>query len=93
VKLAQILARAGLHLGSTTIRRMQRDTQWPEPRKAVQPAPRIVTARKPNHLWHVDLRPCPLHSASGSLGFPSPCPKSGHFAGGLRLPSTTSLDG
>src|SRR2546425_12606095 len=64
VKLAQILARAGLHLGPTTIRRMQVHTGWPEPRKVRQTAPRIVTARKPNHLWHVDLTTVPT-----ALGF------------------------
>src|SRR3989442_1420672 len=53
VKIAQILARAGLHLGPTTVRRMQVHTGWPEPRQVRQTAPRIVTARKPNHLWHV----------------------------------------
>src|SRR6266571_5341168 len=64
VKIAQILARAGLHLGPTTIRRMQRDTRWPEPRKILQPTPRIVTARHPNRLWHVDLTTVPT-----ALGF------------------------
>jgi transposase-like protein len=64
VKLAQILARAGLHLGSTTVRRMQRDARWPEPRRVPQPAPRVVSARKPNHLWHVDLTTVPT-----ALGF------------------------
>ena len=90
VKTAQILARAGLHLGPTTIRRMQRDTRWPEPRKVLQPAPRIVTARKPNHLWHVDLTTIPTALGSGPRGFRSPCRRPGHFAGGSRLSSTTS---
>src|SRR6266571_507611 len=64
VKMAQILARAGLHLGPTTVRRMQRNTRWPEPRRVLQPTPRIVTARQPNHLWHVDLTTIPT-----ALGF------------------------
>ena len=64
VKIAQILARAGLHLGPTTVRRMQRNAWWPEPRKILQQDPRIVTARKPNHLWHVDLTTVPT-----ALGF------------------------
>src|SRR5438093_12762963 len=64
VKSAQILARAGLHLGPTTIRRMQRDTRWPEPRPSHQASPRGVTARRPNHLWHVDLTAVPT-----ALGF------------------------
>jgi len=64
VKSAQILARAGLHLGPTTIRRMQRDTRWPEPQPSRQASPRGVTARRPNHLWHVDLTTVPT-----ALGF------------------------
>jgi len=64
VKTAQILTRAGLHLGPTTVRRMQWVTRWPEPRRAAQPTPRIVPARKPNHLWHVDLTTVPT-----ALGF------------------------
>jgi putative transposase len=63
VKIAQILARAGLHLAPTTVRRMLRDKGWPEPRAAVG-APRLVTARHPNHLWHVDLTTVPT-----ALGF------------------------
>jgi len=64
VKIAQILARTGLHLGPTTIRRMQVQMGWPEPRKAPQTVPRTVTARTPNHLWHVDLTTVPT-----ALGF------------------------
>src|SRR5712692_5412464 len=59
VKIAQILARAGLHLGPTTVRRMLSDTRWPSPRHAPKVIPRIVTARQPNHLWHVDLTTVP----------------------------------
>src|SRR5438093_8330032 len=39
VKITQILARAGLHLGLTTVRRMLGDTRHPESRKASQPVP------------------------------------------------------
>jgi len=53
-KIGQILARAGLHLGPTTVRRMLSDTRWPTPRHAPKVDPRGVTARQPNHLWHVD---------------------------------------
>src|SRR5882672_9773022 len=48
VKMAQILARAGLHFGPTTVRRMLLDTRWPEPRKTPQAVTRVVTARHPN---------------------------------------------
>jgi transposase InsO family protein len=60
VKIAQILTRAGLHLGVTTIGRMRRDRPKPTPRKpAAAPAARRVTARHPNHVWHVDLTTVP----------------------------------
>jgi transposase InsO family protein len=64
VKIAQILARAGLHLGPTTVRRMVQQSTWPEPRKVLQPTRCVVTARKPNQLWHVDLTTVPT-----ALGF------------------------
>jgi len=67
VKIAQILARAGLHLGPTTVRRMLSDTRWPTPRYAPTVVPRVVTARQPNHLWHVDLTTVPT-----ALGFWTP---------------------
>jgi transposase InsO family protein len=59
VKIAQILCRAGLHLGSTTVQRMLA----PKPRPRRDPVsssfPRVVTAKKPNHLWHCDLTTVP----------------------------------
>jgi len=64
VKIAQILARASLHLGPTTVSRILRDTRYPEPRKATQMAPSVVTSRHPNHLWHLDLTTVP-----NALGF------------------------
>src|SRR3989442_3613949 len=64
VKIAQIFARAGLHLGPTTIRRMLRETRPPGPCPSLQTTPRSVAARKPNDLWHVDLTTGPT-----ALGF------------------------
>src|SRR2546426_1764035 len=64
VKIAQILARAGLHLAPTTVRRMLRDREWPRPRHASEKSTHVVTARHPNHLWHVDLTTVPT-----ALGF------------------------
>ena len=64
VKIAQMLARAGLHLGTTTVRRMLRDRRRPQPRQAPQVNLRTLTARKPNDLWHVDLTTVPT-----ALGF------------------------
>lgn len=65
VRLAQLLARAGLHLGATTIARILRETE-PLPDDVCAAAPeidavttRVVTAKYPGHTWHLDLSaPC-----------------------------------
>ena len=63
IQIAQILARAGLHLGSTTVGRMLK-----EKRRRFQPpfekvektvSDRVVTAKYANHVWHVDLTTVP----------------------------------
>ncbi len=64
LKIAQILARAGLHLGTTTVRRMLQETRPPRPCPSLQTTPRSVAARRPNDLWHVDLTTVPT-----ALGF------------------------
>ena len=64
VRIARVLARAGLHLGPTTVRRLLRAPRPPAPRQVEETAPRRITARKPNDLWHVDLTTVPT-----ALGF------------------------
>jgi transposase InsO family protein len=59
VRIARILARAGLPLGSTTVRRMLRAPSPPKPRKIPEAATRLITARNPNDLWHLDLTTVP----------------------------------
>jgi len=63
-RITRVLARAGLHLGPTTVRRMLRGPRPPAPRHVEETAPRIITARKPNDIWHVDLTTVPT-----ALGF------------------------
>ena len=62
VKIAQTLARAGVHLGTTTVGRMLKEKPCREP-MANDPETvgksRIVTAKYPNHVWHVDLTAVP----------------------------------
>lgn len=58
VKIAQILARTGLHLGATTIGRMCNDKPTPAPARPLDTMPsaaRRIHVKYPNHLWHVDL--------------------------------------
>lgn len=59
VKIAEILCRAGLHLGATTVGRILKESPLPPPRRASVTTGRVVTARKPNHIWHIDLTAVP----------------------------------
>ena len=55
VKMSEMLCRAGLHLGATTVGRILKESPRPTPRKTATASGRVVTARKPNHVWHIDL--------------------------------------
>jgi putative transposase len=62
VKIAQILARAGLHLAVSSVGRIRRELPTcpiPPQRLSTTPALRRVTAARPNHVWHVDLTVVP----------------------------------
>ena len=61
-KIAQILARAGLHLAVTTVSRFINDKDMPDSQDQVTikyEKTRVVTAKYPNHLWHVDMSVAP----------------------------------
>jgi putative transposase len=60
-KIAQVLARAGLHLGATTVGRMlkARPPRGEAAAAAAVTKKRRVTAQYPNHVWHVDLTVVP----------------------------------
>jgi transposase InsO family protein len=54
--IARTLARAGWKLSARTVGRIRRE-RWPVPRapEAASTVPRAVRAKRPNHLWMVDL--------------------------------------
>jgi len=58
-RIAGTLAHAGLHLGATTVRRMLKPASKPAPKSCPSPKSRTVTARHPNHVWHLDLTTVP----------------------------------
>ena len=53
-RIARVLCRAGLHLGATTVGRMLREQPEPAPGAPAATARRI-SARRPNHVWNLDL--------------------------------------
>ena len=60
VKIAQTLARAGLHLSATTVGRILREPPPPVPKPVVVSTCRVVSAKHPNHVWHLDLTTVPI---------------------------------
>lgn len=64
VRIAQMLARAGLHLGATTVRRIVRETSRPlDSEPAIQAVRRRrVVAKYPGHTWHLDLTAVPIRA-------------------------------
>jgi putative transposase len=62
-KIAETLARAGLHLGATTVARMIQTPRLPESGDSPKPKhERRLAAKHPNHVWHCDLSIVPLVS-------------------------------
>ncbi len=59
-KIAQVLCRAGLHLGATTVRRMLAETDQRRP-KTNGPAPTsVLRTTRPNEAWNLDLTTVPI---------------------------------
>ena len=61
-KLSEVLARAGLHLATTTIGRIRKEKPKPGPladRQLRKTSGRVVTAKRPNHVRHVDITVIP----------------------------------
>ena len=80
VKIAQFLARAGLHLAPTTVGRMiQESPRKPAPAAEKSTGERRVTATRPNHVWHVDLTTVPLGSGFWTSWIPGALPQCWPF--------------
>ncbi len=58
-RIVGTLARAGLHLGSTTVRRILKPEPKPPQKTGRHLKPRAVAAKGPNHVWHLDLTTVP----------------------------------
>ena len=74
VKIAETLSRAGLHLGVSTVGRILKEAPQPHP-EGTAPSTRVVTANRPNHVWHVDLTAVPT-----SAGFWARWPRTARCA-------------
>jgi len=82
VKIAEILARATLHISDRTVGRMLKAKPVPPP-APVEPAtkvkPRVVTSKYPNHVWSADLTAVPIHGGMWTSWFPFSLPQRWPF--------------
>ena len=68
VKIAEMLARASLQLGSTTVGRIVKQPPAAPPvSEKPETGAQHVTAKRPNHVWNVDLTTVPI---TGSFWVP-----------------------
>jgi putative transposase len=79
VKIAQMLCRAGLHLGATTVGRILKEPPQPCSQQPAIRTGRVVTAKEPNHVWHVDLTTVPIGSGLWTSWLPFALPQSWPF--------------
>ena len=82
-KIAETLARAGLHMGTTTVGRMLKRKPRPFPPAndpEVNDEGRVVTAKYPGHLWHVDLTVVPTGAGLWCSWLPFALPQQWPFA-------------
>jgi transposase InsO family protein len=95
MKIAQILCRAVLHLGTSTVGRILKEPPHPNPAKkqatrageeatpaeevAAEEAPRIVTAKRTNHVWHIDLTLVPTKMGFWTSWLPFSLPQCWPF--------------
>ena len=89
VKIAETLCRAGLHLGATTVGRMLKEPpRRPTTPKHVQKADssgRVVFAKYPNHLCHVDLTVVPTRTGFWTAWAPFSLPQCWPFCHWLAV--------
>lgn len=79
VKIAQVLCRVGLQLSSSTVGRMLKEPLPPRPTAEIVPAALVVTAKRPNHVWHVDLSAVPVSSGFWTAWLPFALPQRWPF--------------
>jgi len=81
-KIAQVLSRAGLHLGPTTVGRMLKEKPIPRPTEDQQKDAnnRVVTSKYPNHLWEIDLTTVPIGPGFWTTWQPFSLPQVWPFA-------------
>ncbi len=79
VKIAEMLCRAGLHVGATTVGRILKELPQRAPRETRLSTGRVVTAKRPNHVWHTDLTAVPTGAGYWAPWLPFALPQCWPF--------------
>ena len=85
IRIAQVLARAGLHIGATTVGRILKEERpLPEHEADVLVEvgvvqTRVVAATRPGHVWHIDLTTVPTSGGFWVPWLPHAWPQSWPF--------------
>jgi putative transposase len=79
VRIADTLCRAGLHLGATTVGRILKEEHRPSPDGEAQPSSQVVAAKRPGHVWHVDLTIVPTSAGFWAAWLPFSLPQRWPF--------------
>ena len=88
VKLAETLARAGLHLSQSTAGRMLQAKPTSPPKPVESPTEtkqRVVTSKYPDHVWSTDLTALPILSGMWTAWLPFSLPQRWPFCWWLAV--------
>jgi transposase InsO family protein len=79
VRIADTLCRAGLHLGPTTVGRILKEDHRPSPGDDSDPSSQAASAKRPDHVWHVDLTTVPTSAGFWASWLPFSLPQQWPF--------------
>jgi transposase InsO family protein len=72
VKIAETLARAGVHLGKTTVERILQEKPIKAPESTVEETSTCeIVSKYPNHTWHADLTAVPISGGFWTIWIPN----------------------
>ena len=70
-KIADTLARAGIHIGKTTVERILKEEPVKEPKPDHTAEQTKIVAKYPAHTWHADLTAVPISGGFGVRWIPN----------------------
>jgi hypothetical protein len=72
VKIAETLARAGIHLGKTTVERILKEKPAKEPKPTSDSGKQCrIVSKYPSHTWHADLTVVPISGGFWTAWLPN----------------------